>query len=214
MAFRRPLKNDELTSEIIRRAQQILFDLFPKSLGAEIEFTSAGKHYVGVLERHYHPPGGLAKPWGPHKGVTVYAIEEMPSGSVTETQKSPYFLGKNSVAKLVGVHADLVRVIQRAIEITPVDFTVIEGLRTAARQKQLVAQGQSQTMNSRHLTGHAVDIAPFVNGTVRWDWPLFRQIAPAVMTAADELTVAVNWGGNWASFPDGPHFELDRRIYP
>lgn len=117
-------------------------------------------------------------------------------------------LGSMSLARLEGVHPDLARVIHRAIEITPVDFSVVEGLRTKERQAELVAAGASKTMNSRHLTGHAVDIAPYVGGTIRWDWPLFYQLAPAVKKAATELGVKVEWGGDWATFKDGPHWQL------
>jgi peptidoglycan L-alanyl-D-glutamate endopeptidase CwlK len=125
-----------------------------------------------------------------------------------------YILGTKSLAKLNGVHPDLVRVIKRAIKRTPVDFAVIEGLRTVARQQELFAAGASKTLNSRHLTGHAVDIAPYVAGSIRWDWPLFHEIAPAVKQAAQELGVPITWGGDWRSFKDGPHWELDRRHYP
>ena len=72
-----------------------------------------------------------------------------------------YFLGKRSTDNLKGVHPDLVKVVQRAISITKQDFAVIEGLRSKERQEQLVKEGKSQTTNSRHLTGHAVDIVPW-----------------------------------------------------
>lgn len=124
-----------------------------------------------------------------------------------------YTLSQRSRDKLKGVHPDLVKVIEKAIEISPLDFVVIEGLRTLDRQKQLVAKGASKTLNSRHLTGHAVDIAPIVDGEVRWDWPLYHKLAPAVKEAADELAIPIVWGGDWRSFPDGPHFELDREAY-
>lgn len=122
-------------------------------------------------------------------------------------------LSKRSLDNLKGVHPDLAAVVHRAIQITPVDFAVIEGLRTVTRQKELVAAGASKTMNSRHLTGHAVDLAAYVNG-IRWDWPLYDAIAVAVKQAAKELEVAIVWGGDWTTFKDGPHFELDRRKYP
>ena len=124
-----------------------------------------------------------------------------------------FTFGAKSLAKLEGVHPDLVRVLKRAIKLTPVDFSVIEGVRTRKRQAELFAAGASKTMNSRHLTGHAVDIAPYVAGSIRWDWPLFHQIAPAMKQAAQELGVPVVWGGDWR-FKDGPHWELDRRKYP
>jgi len=125
-----------------------------------------------------------------------------------------YHLGKRSRARLMGVHPDLVRVVKRAIDITPVDFTVIEGVRSRERQRQLVRSGASRTMRSRHLTGHAVDIAPWVGGTVRWDWPLFYPIAKAMKQAARELNVPITWGGDWQRFKDGPHFQLQWKHYP
>lgn len=108
----------------------------------------------------------------------------------------------------------MVRVVERAIELTTVDFVVTEGLRTVDRQKALVRAGASRTMNSRHLTGHAVDVAALVGRNVRWDWPLYPKIAAAFKQAALELDVPIVWGGDWKSLVDGPHFELDRRRYP
>lgn len=123
-------------------------------------------------------------------------------------------LSSASHRKLQGVHPDLLKVVERAIQITPVDFRVTEGLRTVARQRQLLAAGASRTMNSRHITGHAVDVVALVAGQVRWDWPLYPRIAEAFKQAAKELGVPIVWGGDWRSLRDGPHFELDRRTYP
>ena len=127
---------------------------------------------------------------------------------------SGYVLGARSKTRLNGLHKDLVAVVERAIEITDVDFTVLEGMRTLARQKKLVASGASTTLNSRHLTGHAVDLGAYVDGTVRWDWPLYHAIAKAMKQAAEELDVELEWGGDWKSFPDGPHFQLSWKAYP
>lgn len=115
---------------------------------------------------------------------------------------------------LSGIHPDLVRIIRRASETTPVQFTVTEGLRTMERQRRLVATGASRTLKSRHLTGHAVDLAAKVDGRVRWDWPLYARLARAVKAAAAELGLPIIWGGDWRSFRDGPHFELPREAYP
>lgn len=123
-------------------------------------------------------------------------------------------LGKRSIERLQGVHPDLVRVVERAIDLTPVDFTVLEGLRSPERQQTLVASGASQTLNSRHITGHAVDLGAWVDNQVDWSWPLYTKIANAMKAAANELGVAIVWGGDWRTFKDGPHFELDRRYYP
>ena len=122
-----------------------------------------------------------------------------------------YVLGNKSRRKLHGVHPDLVAVVKRAIEITEQDFTVLEGLRTLERQQQLYNTGKSKTMNSRHLTGHAVDLAPW---PITWDWDHFYPIADAVKQAADELDIPIEWGGDWKSFPDGPHFQLPWAEYP
>lgn len=125
-----------------------------------------------------------------------------------------FVLGSKSMTRLQGVHPDLVRVVKAAIAISTVDFTVTEGLRTVARQKQLVAAGASKTLNSRHITGHAVDLAPIIAGQIRWDWPPFHDIAKAMKQAAADEGVPIIWGGDWRTFKDGPHFELDRSAYP
>lgn len=125
-----------------------------------------------------------------------------------------YRLSKRSLENLKGVHPDLVAVVKRALKITEVDFMVIEGLRTEKRQRELVAAGASQTMKSRHLTGHAVDLAAIVKGGVRWDWPLYEKIGYAMKEAAKDLDIPIEWGGDWKSFRDGPHFQLRWEMYP
>lgn len=102
----------------------------------------------------------------------------------------------------------------RAIQITPIDFTVLEGLRSVDRQRQLRNSGASKTMNSRHLTGHAIDIAPLLNGRVSWDWPLYYPLAEAVKLAAKEKGIPIEWGGDWRTFKDGPHWQLPWKEYP
>ncbi|MFT3809255.1 MAG: M15 family metallopeptidase [Micropepsaceae bacterium] len=123
-------------------------------------------------------------------------------------------LGPASRGRLVHVHADLRRVVERAIALSDVDFRVLEGVRTKARQRALVAAGASRTMNSRHLTGHAVDLGALVGGRIAWDWPLYAKIAEAMKRAAKELGIALVWGGDWRTLKDGPHFELPRAAYP
>jgi peptidoglycan L-alanyl-D-glutamate endopeptidase CwlK len=125
-----------------------------------------------------------------------------------------FSLGPRSIARLKGVHPDLVKVVELAIKISDTDFTVLEGLRTPQRQKALVEAGASQTLNSRHLTGHAVDLGAWVEDEVRWDWPLYAKINAAMQDAAKRLGVPIVWGGGWRTFKDGPHFELDRKEYP
>jgi len=125
-----------------------------------------------------------------------------------------FTLGPRSKARLQGVNPDLVKVVERAIKLSEVDFTVIEGLRTLERQRKLVDAGASQTMKSRHLTGHAVDLAAWVDDQVDWSWPLYDKIAAAMKQASAQVNVPIEWGGNWTSFRDGPHFQLPWKQYP
>lgn len=123
-------------------------------------------------------------------------------------------LSARSRSRLNGVHPALVAVVEAALARSAVDFMITEGLRTPARQAGLVKAGASRTLKSRHLTGHAVDVAALVDGQVRWDWPLYGRIAQAFKSAALELNTSIIWGGDWKSLRDGPHFELDRKVYP
>lgn len=145
--------------------------------------------------------------------------EFLPSHDIDPPRIDPvasqaYRLSSKSRRKLSGVHQDLVRVVENAIGLTTVDFVVLEGLRTIERQRNLLAAGASQTLNSRHLTGHAVDLGALVDGQVDWSWPLYHKIAEAMKRAADLEDVPIEWGGDWASFPDGGHFQLTRDRYP
>lgn len=123
-------------------------------------------------------------------------------------------LSKRSLDRLQGVHPRLVAVVKEASALSPVDFMITEGVRTKARQAALVRAGASRIMASRHLTGHAVDVAAMVEGQVRWDWPLYPRIAAAFKAAAARQGTAIIWGGDWVSLRDGPHFELDRKAFP
>lgn len=122
-----------------------------------------------------------------------------------------YKLSQRSLDRLKGVHPDLVKVVKRAIELTEHDFSVIDGVRTIETQREYVAKGVSKTMNSRHLTGHAVDLYPVGRPT---PWDKCAVVAQAMKRAADEIGVPIVWGGDWRSFVDQPHYELDRRVYP
>jgi len=135
-------------------------------------------------------------------------------------------LSQRSLDKLKGVHPDLVRVVERALLLSTVDFSVTYGLRTAEEQKKLVEAGKSRTMNSRHLTGHAVDLTPWANGkSVNGDdaanWHYFATVARFMKMASIELKTPITWGGDWDrpdkngnKFLDGYHFELTWASYP
>lgn len=120
-------------------------------------------------------------------------------------------LGKRSNAELVGVHPNLVDVERRAIELTPVDFSVFDGLRTYPEQVEYVRTGVSKTLKSKHLKqddgyGHAVDNVPYINGKLRWEMRPCILVAEAMHEAATELGVPLRWGAVW----DRPFLELDR----
>ncbi len=130
-----------------------------------------------------------------------------------------FYFGRRSLSRLKGIHPDLRRVADEAIRITPLDFVVTYGLRTLAEQKALYQAGATDTMKSRHLTGHALDVAPIVLGVVHWDWPLFYRLNDVFMVAAKACRVPLEWGGDWPyvkgrSRPDGPHFQLPWKAYP
>jgi len=130
-----------------------------------------------------------------------------------------YQFGTKSEAQFKGVHPDLVAVCRRALQLSPVDFMILQGLRTVAEQEKNVAKGASQTMRSRHLTGHAIDFGAhvggkYINGDTPDEYRYYEQIAAAFKKAALELGILIVWGGDWKSLKDGGHIELDRRKYP
>ena len=125
-----------------------------------------------------------------------------------------FALSQRSKDRLKGVHPDLVKVIEEAIKESPLDFSISEGLRTKERQKVLFDSGKSQTMNSRHITGHAIDFAVIKDGEVTWDFKYYQLVADHIKAVAKALDVPIIWGGDWVSFKDGPHVELNRSKYP
>jgi len=117
---------------------------------------------------------------------------------------------KRSMRSLRGVDPRLIVMVTETLHTSPIDFVVIEGLRTKERQRELVRIGASKTMNSYHLTGHAVDLAALVDGKIRWDWPLYEHLARGMKRSASQHRFDMEWGGDWRSFPDGPHFQVSR----
>jgi peptidoglycan L-alanyl-D-glutamate endopeptidase CwlK len=124
-----------------------------------------------------------------------------------------YKLGTRSKKRLEGVHEDMVKVVELAIQISEVDFTVTDGLRSLERQKELFKSGATKTMNSRHLTGHAVDLAAYIDNSISWDWAFYEKISKAMKEASKKLGIPIEWGGDWTTFKDGPHFQLPFNKY-
>lgn len=121
--------------------------------------------------------------------------------------------------RLVGVHTDLVRLVH-ACDAAGLKFAVIEGVRSLERQKKLFAEGRTRTMNSRHLTGHAVDLAPLADtdgdgdAEISWYWPDYDRFGPKVEAIAADLGIRVEWGARWPGFKDGPHWQIPWNATP
>jgi len=131
-------------------------------------------------------------------------------------------LNAYSIAKLRGVHPDLVRVVLRCAKDwaeADTGFIVTCGARTLKEQKILKAKGASRTLRSRHIPAangyaHAIDLACTIKGQVRWDWPLYDRLAKRMKNAAKKEGVLLEWGGDWKTFKDGPHYQLPWASYP
>ncbi len=145
-----------------------------------------------------------------------------------------FSLSKQSIETMQGVKQKLIDIVTLAISISEIDFKVQEGLRSIERQKQLLAAGKSKTLNSKHITGDAVDLVAIVDGKLSWDWKYYYSIAEAMKQAAIQLNTQIVWGGVWDKvlneledtriesdqyahriaalgrkpFLDGPHFQL------
>lgn len=112
------------------------------------------------------------------------------------------------------VHPDLLRVAKRALELTEVDFIVVDGGRTIEEQRHYVRTGKSKTMKSRHLGGFAFDYVAYAGGKATYDLKLMKKVADACKAAAAELGIPIEWGGDWKSFKDTPHIQLSAKRYP
>jgi peptidoglycan L-alanyl-D-glutamate endopeptidase CwlK len=131
----------------------------------------------------------------------------------------PDLFNRTSLKTVQGVHADLLKVVARAQEISDVDFEIVPGtggMRSAKMQAALKAKGASRAKLGRHTFGHAIDLVPVdARGKADWgDLDGFDKIRDAMKQAATELGVPIMWGGNWKKLVDRPHFELDRAVYP
>ena len=128
-----------------------------------------------------------------------------------------FVLGERSRLNLKNVHPDLVRVVERAAQIATRPFTVIDGARTVAEQRANVRRGASKTMKSRHIIAkngfsHAIDIVIIEGGQPKWN--ASADVARVMKRAARELSIPLEWGGDWTSFKDTPHYQLPWRQYP
>ena len=129
-------------------------------------------------------------------------------------------LSKSSIDKLIGVHPALVLVISRALLYSPIDFGIVQGVRTQEYQNSLYEQGRSKpgnivtwTKNSRHIGGFGIDFAAYVNGKLSWELPYYKDISESFKKASKELNIPIICGIDWKT-PDSGHVELDAAFYP
>lgn len=123
------------------------------------------------------------------------------------------FSGK-SIEMLKNVHPALMELAFKALDLSVIDFSITEGVRTIERQKQLFKDGKSKTLNSRHLSGHAIDVFAYPTPSGSWEFKYYQDIATAFKNASEILNIPIEWGGDWKPFCDGPHFQLPWKQYP
>ena len=229
----------ELESAVIETAKRLLRDHWDKPHGTLVPFSVESREYFMRLEERYNAEGSSIRPWGYYPAAAVFSTASAEDSRrvfdeerQVETSTRPmldanstligdglvvhgqFRLSEVSRARLVGVHEALRRLVERAIEMAEIDFCVLEGIRALDRQRELCAVGASSMIDSRHLTGHAIDLAPWIGASVSWHWPYFQRLSAVVKRAASELDISVVWGGDWPDSPDGPHWELCRERYP
>ena len=120
-----------------------------------------------------------------------------------------FSFSKASLEKMNGVNSKLINLMKEAIKESPYDFGITEGIRTLKRQKELFAQGKTKTLKSYHLVGKAVDIKIYVNGKITWDFKYYKEVSDHIKEVARKLGYVITWGGDWKTFKDGPHFQIE-----
>ena len=120
-----------------------------------------------------------------------------------------FSFSKASLNKMNGVDSKLINLMKEAIKESPYDFGITEGIRTLKRQKDLFVEGKTKTLKSYHLVGKAVDIKIYVNGEITWDFKYYKEVAEHIKEVARKLGYVITWGGDWKTFKDGPHFQIE-----
>ncbi len=157
--------------------------------------------------------GAIDGDWGALSVKATKKAIESNAVKLKDESGSSKGLTERDKKRLAGVHKDLQRLVKHVKKTSDVDFFVGEGRRTTKRQKQLIKQAKSTTMNSRHLTGHAVDLIVRVDGKVTWKLKHYRQLAKDMKKSAKKLGIPITWGGDWKTFKDGVHFQLSWGSY-
>jgi len=162
-----------------------------------------GGYYTAKVDGRFGPVS-----LGASRVAAGWDAESVLPAAPISGELSGFTFGRSSERELIGVKPELVKVVRECLLYSPVDFAVFDGLRTKAEQLAMVESGASKTMNSRHLTGDAVDLVPVISGRLRWDWGACRKIAVVMKDTAIRHGVRITWGGDWAGFPDGAHYQL------
>ncbi|AUZ06372.1 putative D-alanyl-D-alanine carboxypeptidase [Vitreoscilla sp. C1] len=182
---------------------------YQKILGVKTDgiFGKITEQHVRAFQRD----SGLAQDGiiGPQTKAALEAVGSVSYVATSKTTSGKFQLSERSRERLKGIHPKMVEIIERAMELTDIDFMITEGLRTREQQAKYVKAGRSQTMNSRHLTGHAVDVAVLIDGVLTWEWKYYEQLSKYFKQAAQELGVKMTWGGDWKTLRDGPHYQID-----
>ena len=168
------------------------------------EYVKTWQQTIGVVVDGAFGPKTLARSL---EVAEAAGLTQQPEPRPEPDHPKPWELGQGSRRKLQGIELGLVRVVEGAVPLCKIQFIVLDGVRTLEQQKAIVARGASSTLNSRHLTGHAVDLGAWMDGAVSWHWPHYHLIAAAMKESARREGYPLTWGGDWKSFPDGPHFQ-------
>ena len=116
---------------------------------------------------------------------------------------------KRSLNNIKGIDYRLIILVGLMLEYSPYDFVVTEGLRTKERQAQLVKEGKSKTMNSRHIVGKAFDIAILIDNKITWDLKYYQEFGKVILQLAERLGFPIECGCFWKNFIDGPHIQIN-----
>lgn len=143
--------------------------------------------------------------------IPILIDPDKPVASIPEST-SKFKWSQRSLTAMEGINPDLRKVCDLALQLTTQDFVITEGKRTVERERQLVAEGKSQTMHSRHIGGFAVDYVDYPGFT--YDLDKCKLIADAFKKAANQLNIPIVWGGDWQHFQDSDHIELNQEKYP
>jgi muramidase (phage lysozyme) len=148
---------------------------------------------------------------GKPAGATAGVYANIPAKEVRDFQRwNPDPVG-NTPKELASVQPQLASVFTRAQALAKadgIDLVVASGNRDEAKQQEAIALGWSQTKESNHIGGNAMDVWALKDGAVTFDQGIQDKVSKYMKAAAQELGVSVGWGGDWRGFKDRPHFEL------